>query len=70
MHVAVDTGRCQAYANCVAIAPAVFDLDDDGVVAVVLLPDPPAELREAVEQAVALCPTRAITVTGNGEAGG
>ena len=70
MHVAVDTGLCQAYANCVAVAPEVFDLDDASGVAVVLIPDPPDALRQAVKQAVALCPTRAIFAGEDGGTGG
>jgi ferredoxin len=63
MHVNVDPNLCQAYANCVTIAPAVFELDDERGVAIVKDPAPPARVHAAVEQAVALCPARAITVT-------
>lgn len=61
MRVSVDPNLCQAYANCVTVAPDVFELDDESEIAVVRLPEPPAELHDAVEQAVALCPTRAIS---------
>lgn len=61
MRVEVDASLCQAYANCVSVAPDVFDLDDASGIAVVLQPDPPPELHDAVAQAVALCPVRAIT---------
>jgi ferredoxin len=63
MRVSVDPGLCQAYANCVTFAPDVFELDEASGIAVVRLPEPPPKLREAVEQAVALCPTRAIRAT-------
>ena len=63
MRVTVDPGLCQAYANCVTVAPTVFELDDQSDVAVVVMPEPPPELRGAIEQAVALCPVRAITMT-------
>ena len=66
MHVTVDTRLCQAYANCVAAAPEVFELDEVTGVAVVLIADPPDRLRHAVEQAVALCPTRAIVASEDG----
>ena len=62
MRVSVDPALCQAYANCVAYAPDVFELDEANGVAVVLLPEPPPELRDSVQQAIALCPTRAISV--------
>ena len=70
MHVTVDTRLCQAYANCVAAAPEVFELDEATGVAVVLVPDPPDGLRQAVKQAVALCPTRAIFASEDGGTGG
>jgi ferredoxin len=63
MRVSVDPNVCQAYANCVTFAPAVFELDDARGVAVVRTPEPPHELHDAVEQAIALCPTRAISAT-------
>jgi ferredoxin len=63
MRVSVDPDVCQAYANCVTFAPEVFELDDASGVAVVRVPEPPGELHDAVEQAIALCPTRAISAT-------
>lgn len=65
MRVTVDSNLCQAYANCISFAPEVFELDDTRGIAVVRQPDPPAELHDAVNQAVALCPTRAISTTGS-----
>lgn len=62
MHVTVDTGICQAYGNCLLLAPDVFDLDDDSGVAIVLQARPPAELHEAVIDAVHGCPVHALTL--------
>jgi ferredoxin len=45
----------------VSVAPEVFELDETAGLAVVRLAEPPLELHARVEQAVALCPTRAIT---------
>ena len=61
MRVTVDPDLCQAYANCVTTAPDVFALDEKTGLAVVLLPDAPPELHRAVQDAVRLCPVRAIT---------
>lgn len=59
--ITVDTDRCQGYANCVASAPDVFDIDDDGIV--VLLRQSVAEdERERVEQAVGSCPVSALGI--------
>jgi ferredoxin len=60
MRVSVDPELCQAYANCVAAAPDVFDLSDTTGLAVVLRPDPPPELHSAVQEAVRLCPVQAV----------
>jgi ferredoxin len=61
MRIVIDSDRCQANARCVAAAPEVFDVDDDGYV-VVLQPHPLASLAKSVEAAVRSCPTGAITV--------
>jgi ferredoxin len=61
VRVRVDPDLCQAYANCVTTTPDVFTLDEVTGLAVVILPDPPPELERAVQDAVRLCPVRAIT---------
>lgn len=43
-------------------APQVFDQDEDEGTVVVIDPQPPAELREAVLSAARSCPTGAIHV--------
>lgn len=55
--VEVDDDVCNGYGNCVIAAPAVFDLDPDTNLAVVL-ENPTAD--DAVLEAVADCPVRAI----------
>lgn len=62
MRVTVDLDKCLGYANCVADAPEVFEMPDDAMVVHVIDEHPPAELRQAVEAAVADCPARAITL--------
>jgi ferredoxin len=62
MRVEVDPDVCGGFGTCVSTAPQVFELGDDGY-AVVLLPDVPEELEAAVQDAVGLCPTRAITIS-------
>ncbi len=47
-------------------ALTVFELTDAGY-AVVLLPDVPEELEAAVQEAVALCPTHAISISPSDE---
>lgn len=57
--LAVDLGKCQGYANCVVAAPHMFDLTEDGKVAILADGVEPAD-REAVEDAIAACPTAAL----------
>ncbi|TMR01208.1 ferredoxin [Actinomadura soli] len=58
-----DHGACQGYANCVAGASDVYDIDDDGVV-VLLKERVPEEERQRVEEAARSCPVSALTVEG------
>jgi ferredoxin len=58
--VVVDPGQCQGYGNCVMAAPEVFVLDEATGLATVVRPEPPPELQAGVEEAVRLCPVRAI----------
>lgn len=59
MKVIVDLEVCQGHAQCEAVAPEVFEVNDDGLVQ--LLDDsPPESMRSQVEEAVRLCPADAI----------
>lgn len=62
MHVEVDADVCGGFGTCVTKAPQVFELTDAGYT-VVVLPDVPENLEAAVQEAVVLCPTRAITIS-------
>jgi ferredoxin len=62
--VHVDLARCEGYANCLIEAEGVFGIDDATGQAVLLLPDIPAELADAVRRARASCPAQAILVEG------
>lgn len=58
MQIVVDLARCQGYAQCVFLAPEVFELH--GEEALLYSPAVPDEHRERVRQAVAACPVQAI----------
>lgn len=60
MRVVVDENLCEGNARCVVSAPEVFALQDDQ--AHVLIEQPGDDLRGKVEQAVRLCPRRAIAI--------
>ena len=61
MKITVDTDRCVGSAYCQRIAPALFDLGDDGF-AVVLEADVTAAGAPAARQAEAACPSMAISI--------
>jgi ferredoxin len=68
LHVVVDLNRCQAYAQCCFLAPAVFQLHGEEA----LWYDPAPEEAQAkqVLRAAAACPVQAILVEGTGATNG
>ncbi|MEW2625779.1 ferredoxin [Streptomyces sp. NPDC048106] len=60
MRVVVDLNRCQGYAQCVFLAPDVFELH--GEEALLYNPAVPEDQIESVRQAAAACPVQAILV--------
>jgi ferredoxin len=63
MRIAVDRDRCVGSGTCEALAPEVFEVDDDGVL-VVLRDEPDEDEQSDVRDAVTACPTRALTIDG------
>jgi len=61
MKITIDRDRCVGSAYCQRIAPAVFDLGDDGI-AVVLDSDVAGARAAAVREAEADCPSMAISI--------
>jgi ferredoxin len=61
MKITVDRDRCVGSAYCQRIAPATFDLGDDGI-AVVLDADVTGPQAAAARDAEADCPSMAISV--------
>ena len=61
MKITVDRDRCVGSAYCQRIAPATFDLGDDGI-AVVLDADVAVPRAAAAREAEADCPSMAISV--------
>lgn len=64
MRVHVDPERCQGHARCAALAPEVFELDENGFSTTrdALVP---AALEEDARRASRSCPEDAISVTGD-----
>ncbi|MDQ1355911.1 MAG: ferredoxin [Acidimicrobiaceae bacterium] len=63
MRVVVDFDKCTSNAVCMAVAPEVFEVRDDGYL-YILQEEPPDALRPKMEDAVRQCPTGAISVEG------
>jgi ferredoxin len=59
--VHADREVCIQAGNCVMVADAVFDQDDDGIV-VVLVDDIPDAEQDKAREAVKLCPSQALTI--------
>ena len=64
MKVVVDFDKCQSNALCMAAAPEVFEVRDDGFL-YILDESPKESLRKKVETAVRECPTGAIKLDMN-----
>ncbi|OLF12739.1 ferredoxin [Actinophytocola xinjiangensis] len=62
MNVTTDRGKCCGAGNCVLVAPAVFDQDDNDGTVLVVTPAPAPEHHDAVREAAEMCPAGAITV--------
>jgi ferredoxin len=61
MKVKVDFDLCESNALCEAIAPDIFELDDDDFLQI-LDDEVTDENRDRVERAVASCPRAAISI--------
>jgi ferredoxin len=65
MRIVVDLNRCQAYGQCVFLAPGVFELH--GEKALMYDPGPGEVQRLPVLRAAAACPVQAIQVGRTGQ---
>jgi len=61
MRIVVDYDLCQGHAACEGEAPEVFSVSKKGELTV-LNPNPPEEMRAAVQLAVKYCPTHALSI--------
>ncbi|WP_139978498.1 ferredoxin [Nocardioides litoris] len=63
MRIKVDFDLCESNALCEAMAPDVFELDDDDYLQLKQEETTPEDVAD-VERAVAACPRAAITLEG------
>ncbi|MBQ0923526.1 ferredoxin [Saccharopolyspora endophytica] len=61
MRISIDFDKCSGHARCVARAPELFDVDDDGNSFVLVDEVDEADVEDA-HKAVDVCPERAISV--------
>jgi ferredoxin len=61
MKIVVVRDRCEGNARCVALAPAVFRVDESDQVEV-LVAEPGEDQRAAVTAAAARCPRQALII--------
>lgn len=59
--IELDEDLCQGHAMCELEAPDVFKVPKRGPVEIVD-PEPADDMREDVERAVEMCPTRALSI--------
>ena len=62
MRIAYDRDRCQGHNRCYALAPELFDVDDDGYAVLLVTGDVPAELEGKARLCADNCPEFAIEV--------
>lgn len=62
MRVVADTARCVGSGQCVLTEPAVFDQSDEDGTVVLLTETVSGDQVAAVEEAVDMCPSQAISL--------
>jgi ferredoxin len=63
MRLTLDSTACQGHGRCYALAPELFDTDDEGFAVLKVTGEVPAELEHRARLAADNCPEYAITVT-------
>jgi ferredoxin len=58
MEIIVDRERCTGIGICESVAPEYFEVDDDGKLTLIGVPD--ESQRALVDEAVRSCPARAL----------
>lgn len=63
LYVSVDRKRCQGHARCAALAPELFELDEDGAARVLADGAVPPHLLGKARLARGNCPEFAVRIT-------
>ena len=64
MHIVYDREKCQGHGRCYALAPELFDADDEGYSIVVVSGELTEEQLAAAQLAADNCPEYALSVEG------
>jgi ferredoxin len=62
VEVVIDRDRCLGHARCYALAPELFDVDEDEGKSLSLLNPVPSNLADLAREGADACPEHAITV--------
>lgn len=62
MRIVFERDKCQGHGRCYALAPSLFDTDDEGYAVLKVDGDVPTELADDARIAADNCPEYAITV--------
>jgi ferredoxin len=63
MRIVLDESKCSSLGMCESVAPAFFEVGDDGALALLRTDGDEGE-RALLEEAVAACPTAALRLEG------
>jgi len=61
MRIVLDENKCSSLGMCESVAPDYFEVGDDGALDI-LDATPPEDQRALIEEAVAACPTGALSI--------
>lgn len=59
MKITIDRSKCISAADCIAIAPGTFELDDEGIC---IIKNATGDAESVIEEAARACPTLAIII--------
>ncbi|MGI8793348.1 MAG: ferredoxin [Acidimicrobiales bacterium] len=62
MEIKLDSAICQGHGRCYALAPEVFEADDEGYAVLKVKGQVPSELEDAARLAADNCPEYAIEI--------
>ena len=62
MKIQIDRDRCQGFFRCRALAPEMFEVEEDNKSLVLNDGEVPPGMEDDAEEAIAKCPAKAISI--------